>query len=55
METIYAQQIIQHMARERNVTTSEVIQEYLKYQVNGQVKHFWPDENEACQVILEDH
>lgn len=53
METDYANQILQRMARERNTTVYGVIQEYLKYQVNGQAKHFWPDENEACRFHLE--
>lgn len=53
METVYANQILQQMARERNVTVDEVIQEYLEHQINGRVQHFWPDENEACRFHLE--
>lgn len=53
METVYANEILQRMARESNTTVKEIIQEYLKYQVNGQVKHFWPDQNEACRFVLE--
>lgn len=53
METPYATQILSDMARERNTTVNQVIQEYLEYQVNGKVKHFWPDENEACRFLLE--
>lgn len=53
METDYANQILQSMARERNTTVYGVIQEYLQYQVNGRVNHFWPDENEACRFHLE--
>ena len=53
METVYANQILQQMARERNVTVDEVIQEYHEHQVNGKVQHFWPDENEACRFHLE--
>lgn len=53
METVYANQILQEMARERNTTIPEVIQEYLEHQVNGKVKHFWPSENEACRFHLE--
>lgn len=53
METDYANRILQDMARERKVTIDQVIQEYLENQVNGQCKHFWPDENEACRFLLE--
>lgn len=53
METDYANRILQEMARERNTTVPAVIREYLQHQVNGQVKHFWPDENEACRFHLE--
>lgn len=53
METDYANRILQDMARERNVTISEVIQEYLQHQDNGRARHFWPDENEACRFVLE--
>lgn len=53
METVYANEILQRMARERNCTVREVIDEYLKYQVNGQCRHFWPDQNEACRFMLE--
>lgn len=53
METTYASQILGDMARERNITVHEIIQEYLEHQVNGKVKHFWPDENEACRFFLE--
>jgi len=54
METSYANHILQYMARERNVTIAEVLEEFKKYQVNGRVQHFWPDENEACATLLEE-
>lgn len=53
METNYANRILQEMARERGLTVKEVIQEYLQHQVNGRVKHFWPDENDACRFHLD--
>lgn len=55
MESDYANSILQKMARERSVTIYQVIQEYLEYQVNGQAKHFWPDENEACRFFMENN
>lgn len=53
METVYANEILQRMARERGVTVAAVIQEYLEHQINGRVQHFWPDQNEACRYMLE--
>lgn len=53
METDYANRILQDMARERNLTIPEVIEEYLKHQINGRAPHFWPDENEACRFHIE--
>ncbi len=53
MESVYANEILQRMARERNCSVPEVIQEYLEYQVNGRCQHFWPDQNEACRFMLE--
>jgi hypothetical protein len=53
METVYANEILQRMAHERNCTVHEVINEYLEYQVNGKCQHFWPDQNEACRFFLE--
>jgi len=55
MESVQMNEILQRMARERNCTVYQVIQEYLKYQLNGQVKHFWPDQNEACRSYLENN
>jgi hypothetical protein len=53
MESVFANEILQRMARERRCTVPEVIQEYLEYQINGQCRHFWPDQNEACRFMLE--
>ena len=53
VETVFANEILQRMARERNCTVPQVIAEYLEHQVNGQCQHFWPDQNEACRFVLE--
>lgn len=53
METDYANRILQDMARERNTSICDIIDEYLECQINGRVRHFLPDENEACRFVLE--
>ena len=53
MDLERAKQIIIDMAKVRAVSPQDVLNEYKKYQVNGKVKHFWPDQNEACRIATE--
>lgn len=48
-----ALEIVNKMAKERYKPVGEVLAEFLKYQKNGECTHFWPDENTACQMLLE--
>jgi hypothetical protein len=48
----HALRIVQKMAKERNNTVGDVLAEFLKYENNGECKHFWPDENTACLMLL---
>ena len=52
MDNQRAERIVTEMAKLRGVTILEVLVEWRKYQVNGVAKHFWPDENTACQTLL---
>jgi hypothetical protein len=40
------------MAKERNRSSDEVLNEFLRYQKEGECQHFWPDENTACRMLL---
>lgn len=52
MDLHRAIQILSKMARERYSSTEKVLQEYVKYENNGECQHFWPDENTACKLVL---
>lgn len=52
MELIRAEQIVNKMVKERYSTVDKVLAEFIKWQVDGEVKHFWPDENTACMMLL---
>jgi len=49
----HALRIVQKMAKERCKTTGDVLNEFLKYQKDGECTHFWPDENTACLMLIE--
>ena len=48
----HALRIVQKMAKERCKTIGDVLNEFLKYQKDGECTHFWPDENTACLMLL---
>ena len=52
MDLDRAKQIIIDMAKVRAVSPQDVVNEYKKYQVGGTVTHFWPEQNEACRVVV---
>lgn len=47
-----ANRIVGKMAKERYCSSDAVIAEFIKYEENGECKHFWPDENTACLMLL---
>jgi hypothetical protein len=47
-----ATEIVNKMAKERYATPGSVLEEFIKYQKNGECTHFWPDENTACQMLI---
>ena len=47
-----ANRIVGKMAKERNRSSDEVLNEFLRYQKDGECQHFWPDENTACKMLL---
>ena len=47
-----ANRIVGSMAKERNRSSDEVLNEFLRYQKDGECQHFWPDENTACRMLL---
>jgi hypothetical protein len=47
-----ANRIVGKMAKERNRSSDEVLNEFMRYQKDGECQHFWPDENTACQMLL---
>ena len=47
-----ANRIVGNMAKERNRSSDEVLNEFLRYQKEGECQHFWPDENTACRMLL---
>lgn len=49
----HAHRIVAKMAKERYATPGSVLAEFIKYEKNGECKHFWPDENTACIMLLE--
>lgn len=53
MDIDRATRIVNKMVKERYSTVEKVLAEFLKYQVNGECIHFWPDENTACQMLIE--
>jgi hypothetical protein len=54
MDISRACNIVQEMAKHRGTGILEILQEYDKYQVDGKCDHFWPDENTACRVFMND-
>ena len=46
-----AQTVVNQMAKKRFITVEDVIDEYSRYQKDGEVRHFWPIENTACRLI----
>jgi hypothetical protein len=40
------------MAKERYTSIFAVLAEFNQYQVDGECKHFWADENTACNTLL---
>jgi hypothetical protein len=47
-----ANRIVGKMAKERYRSSDEVLNEFLRYQKDGECQHFWPDENTACRMLL---
>jgi hypothetical protein len=47
-----ANRIVGKMAKERNRSSDEVLNEFMRYQKDGECQHFWPDENTACRMLL---
>ncbi len=47
-----ANRIVGNMAKERNRSSDEVLNEFMRYQKDGECQHFWPDENTACKMLL---
>jgi hypothetical protein len=48
----HALRIVQKMAKERSKTIGDVLAEFIKWEKNNEVKHFWPDENTACLMLI---
>lgn len=49
----HATRIVNKMAKERYSTVDKVLTEFVKYEQNGECQHFWPDENTACKMLLD--
>lgn len=49
----HATRIVNKMVKERYSTVDKVLAEFVKYQKNGECSHFWPDENTACKMLLD--
>ena len=47
-----ANRIVGKMAKERYRSSDEVLNEFMRYQKEGECQHFWPDENTACRMLL---
>ena len=47
-----ANRIVGKMAKERYRSSDEVLNEFMRYQKDGECQHFWPDENTACKMLL---
>jgi hypothetical protein len=47
-----ANRIVGKMAKERYRSSDEVLNEFMRYQKDGECQHFWPDENTACRMLL---
>jgi hypothetical protein len=54
MDLNRAQEILAKMAKSKYNSTNidKVLEEFLKYEKNGECQHFWPDENTACKLML---
>lgn len=48
-----ATHIVNKMAKERYKPIGDVLAEFLKYQKDGECTHFWPDENTACRILID--
>jgi len=53
MDLDRATRIVNKMVRERFSTVDKVLAEFNKYQVGGECSHFWPDENTACKMLID--
>jgi hypothetical protein len=53
MDLDRATHIVNKMVKERYSTVDKVLAEFLKHQRDGECVHFWPDENTACQMLIE--
>ena len=53
MELDRATHIVNKMAKERYKPIGDVLAEFLKYQKDGECTHFWPDENTACKILID--
>ena len=49
----HALRIVAKMSKERYKTPGDVLNDFLKFEKNGECQHFWPDENTACLMLLE--
>ncbi len=52
MDQARMNRILNKMARERYCSVEKVIEEFLKYQIGGEVNHFCPEDNTACMEYL---
>jgi hypothetical protein len=53
MDIDRAMHIVNKMAKERYKTVGDVLNEFLKYAKDNECQHFWPDENTACLMLVE--
>ena len=53
IDTDHAMRIVNKMAKESYSTVDKVLDEFIKYEKNGECQHFWPDENTACLMLIE--
>ena len=48
-----ANRIVGKMAKERYCSIDAILAEFMRYQKDGECKHFWPDENTSCRMLIE--
>lgn len=57
MDITRATHIMNKMCKDRYTSfedgITKILSEFTKYQVNGECNHFWPDENTACRMFIE--